>query len=291
LKDRVAVITEMSVLGYKTHDICSALGVPRSTYYRLKTKDRPSPIRRRRRNDEPYFIKRINELKADHPFWGYRRVWAWLNYRDKRRISRRRVYRLMKEYDLTVNVKQYKAKRISNRSKPKPKAANQWWGIDMTKFMVNGLGWIYLVVVLDWFTKKVVGYNFSSRCRAKEWIAALEMAVLNQCPAGSRSQEIHLMSDNGSQPTSISFIKACSILGIQPITTSYANPKGNADTERFMRTFKEEKIWPYEYDSYEQATGAIRDFFKFYNEEYPHSVLGYSSPIEFEQKQKEIKAA
>jgi hypothetical protein len=82
-------------------------------------------MRRRRRNDEPYFIKRIKELKADHPFWGYRRVWAWLNYRDKRRISRRRVYRLMKEHDLTVNVKQYKAKRTSNRSKPKPTAANQ----------------------------------------------------------------------------------------------------------------------------------------------------------------------
>jgi putative transposase len=281
----------MSVLGYRTHDICSAFGVPRSTYYRLKTKDRPSPMRRRRRNDEPYFIKRIKELKADHPFWGYRRVWAWINYRDKKRISRRRVYRLMKEYDLTVNVKQYKAKRISNRSKPKPKAANQWWGIDMTKFLVNGIGWIYLVVVLDWFTKKVVGYNLNSRCRAKEWIAALEMAVLNQCPQGSRTHDIHLMSDNGSQPTSISFIKASSILGIQPITTSYANPKGNADTERFMRTFKEEKIWPYEYDSFEQVANAVRDFFKFYNEEYPHSVLGYLSPVEFEQKQKEIRAA
>ncbi len=285
------MIRDLSGLGYRIHDICRAFGIPRSTYYRLKANYRPLPVQRRRRNDEPYFINRIKELKADHPFWGYRRVWAWLNYRDKKSISRRRVYRLMKEHDLSVNKKQYKAKRMSTHSKPKPKAANQWWGIDMTKFMVNGIGWIYLVIVLDWFTKKVVGYNLNSRCRAKEWIAALEMAVLNQCPAGSRNHEIHLMSDNGSQPTSISFIKACSILGIQPITTSYANPKGNADTERFMRTLKEEIIWPYEYESNEQTNESVQDFIKFYNEEYPHSVLGYLSPVEFEQKQKEIKAA
>jgi putative transposase len=285
------LITEMSVLGYRTNDICSAYSIPRSTYYRLKSKNRPSTFQRRRRNDGPYFINRIKELKADHPFWGYRRVWAWLNYRDKRRISRRRVYRLMKEHDLTVTLKQYKAKRTSNHSKPKPSAANQWWGIDMTKFMVHGVGWVYLVIVIDWYTKKVVGYNLDLRCRAKEWIAALERAVSNQCPDGSRSHDIHLMSDNGSQPTSLSFLKTCSLLRIDPITTSYSNPKGNADTERFMRTFKEEKVWPFEYDTFELAVEAVRRFIIFYNEEYPHSVLGYLSPVEFEQKQKEIKAA
>jgi transposase InsO family protein len=198
---------------------------------------------------------------------------------------------MMKEHGLTVSIKQYKAKRTSNRSKPKPNTVNQWWGIDMTKFFVNGIGWLYLVIVLDWFTKKVAGYQLDLRSRSKEWITALEKAVLNQCPAGSRTHEIHLMSDNGSQPTSISFIKACSILGIHPITTSYANPKGNADTERFIRTFKEEIIWPYEYESFEQAAGAVQDFIKFYNEQYPHSALGYLSPVEFEQKQKENKAA
>ena len=104
----------------------------------------------------------------------------------------------------------------------------------MTKFFVQGLGWLYLVIVLDWFSKKVVGYKLDTRSRSKEWIEALDMAVLKQCPDGSRQHNVCLVSDNGSQPTSVAFMKTCNTLAIKHITTSYSNPKGNADTERFM---------------------------------------------------------
>ena len=96
--------------------------------------------------------------------------------------------------------------------------------------------------------------------------------------------ELHLMSDNGSQPISEKYENAASLPGIKHITTSYSNPKGNADTERFMRTFKEEIIYPNEFDSLEEARKAVGDFITFYNQDYPHSALGYLSPIDFEKQ-------
>jgi len=69
-------------------------------------------------------------------------------------------------------------------------------------------------------------------------VAALDMAVTDQFPAGARDKGFALMRDNGGQPTSTAFIRACGTLGIQQAFTSYNNPKGNADTERVMRTLK-----------------------------------------------------
>ena len=154
----------------------------------------------------------------------------------------------------------------------------------MTKFYVQSFGWVYLVIVLDWYSKKIVGYKLNIRSKADDWIDALNMSVDNNCPLGSREYELNLMSDNGSQPTSEKYENAAALLGIKHITTSYSNPKGNADTERFMRTFKEEIIYPNEFDSLEEAKKAVEDFITFYNQDYPHSALGYLSPIDFEKQ-------
>ncbi len=98
--------------------------------------------------------------------------------------------------------------------------------------------------------------------------------------------DLNLISDNGSQPTSEKYENAATLSGIKHITTSYSNPKGNADTERFMRTFKEEIIYPNEFDSLEQARKEVDNFITFYNQDYPHSALGYLSPIAFEKLKK-----
>ena len=78
----------------------------------------------------------------------------------------------------------------------------------MTKFYVQSFGWVYLVIVLDWCSKKIVGYKLNIRSKADDWIEALNMAVYNNCPLGSREYELHLMSDNGSQPTSENYENA-----------------------------------------------------------------------------------
>ena len=261
------------------------MSLNRSSYYRLKTNDKEtirSKEQSRREKENEEYLRIIKEIKLNHPFFGYRRVRAYMKYKYKIDIGRKRVYRLMKLNDLLVEPKRYKAKRTPQKSKPKANKINQWWGTDMTKFYVNRVGWLYLVVVLDWFSKKVVGYDLSLRSKTQQWLDALNMAVDNNCPLGAREYKINLMSDNGSQPTSIKYEKEVLSLGINHVTTSYSNPKGNADTERFMRTFKEELIYVNEFDSFEEAKEAVDEFMKFYNEDYPHSALGEISPVEFE---------
>jgi transposase InsO family protein len=198
----------------------------------------------------------------------------------------------MNEHGLLVQVKHYKAKRTPQTTKPTATHKNHWWacpttpfrrGSDMTKFYVHTVGWVYLVIVLDWFSRKIVGHGFGLRPTTDLWISALHMAVQNECPAGSRSYDIHLMTDNGSQPTSQKYETVVETLGIEHITTSYANPKGNAETERVIRIFKEEAIWPNEFFSYAEAIAVGERAISFYNNQYPHSMLGELSPVEYEQ--------
>jgi hypothetical protein len=84
-------------------------------------------------------LERIRALKADHPFWGYRRTWAYLRYVDGLVVNQKRIYGVMKAADLLVrpNLK-LRARRKADTKKPRPTCPNQWWGIDMTKVMIEG---------------------------------------------------------------------------------------------------------------------------------------------------------
>ena len=148
-------------------------------------------------------------------------------------------------------------------------------------------GWAYLVVVNDWFTKKIVGTFVGERSRAREWLEALNQAVCRQYPEGIKQapeMELNLMSDNGSQPTSQKFIKEIAELGIKQAFTAYNNPKGNADTERLIRTLKEELIWLREWKTVEEVSSAIGKYAEHFNEQYLHSALNYKTPNEFEKQ-------
>ena len=279
--------------GFTIKEACFGLGISRSRYYEVvskksrqkggvkqigKTKGSESNQTNRK------LIQRINTIKAEHPFWGYRRVTAWLRHREGIKVNRKRIYKLMKENGLLAERKIYKAKRKPKRSKPKAERPLQFWGIDMTKFMIEGLGWAYLVIVLDWFTKEIVGFDISLRSKSEDWLKALEMGLNKKFPAGVREKGLKLISDNGSQPTSRSFMRKMAILGIEQMFTSYDNPQGNAETERMMRTIKEEVVWLHEFRSLTEAKEVIGGWIEKYNHEYVHSALGYLSPLEFEQK-------
>jgi putative transposase len=229
-------------------------------------------------------LQRIRALKAEHPFWGYRRIWAYLHFVEQLPVNKKRVLRLMRAHHLLVTPNlRLRAKRTPMRSKPKPTKPNEWWGIDMTKVLVEGVGWIYIVVVLDWYTKMIVGYYAGMQCKSQHWLAALEMAVNQQFPTGVRGQGLALMSDNGCQPTSTAFMRACGLLGIQQAFTSYNNPKGNADTERVMRTLKEECLWLQEWTCSFILASVLKTWIDDYNEHYLHSALGYKPPRQFER--------
>ena len=224
-------------------------------------------------------LERVRELKADHPFWGYRRVWAYLRYIDGLTVNQKRVYGVMKANDLLVKpTPKLRARRKADTRKPRPSRPNEWWGIDMTKVMIEGFGWIYLVVVLDWHTKKVVGHYAGLQAPAWHWLVALNRAVNCQFPGGIEGQSLSLMADNGCQPTSLAFMRACAALGIRQVFTSYSNPKGNADTERFLRTLKEELVWLHEWTSPVAFFEALDGWLADYNASYLHSALGYRAP-------------
>ncbi len=229
-------------------------------------------------------VCRMRELKAEHPFWGYRRLWAHLYYVDKILVNKKRIHRLVVEHQLGVSANtRLRAKRTPQRPKPKPTRPNEWWGIDMTKVMTPS-GWVYVVIVLDWYAKKIVGHYAGIQSKSSHWLEALHQAVQTQCPEGARAYDISLMSDNGCQPTSEAFMKACHHMGIHQAFTSYNNPKGNADTERMMRTIKEELIWLYEWSGAEQVAKALDAWAKKYNSTYLHSTLKDRAPNVFEQQ-------
>jgi putative transposase len=154
----------------------------------------------------------------------------------------------------------------------------------MTKVLVQGFGWIHMVVVRDWYTKSIVGYAAGRQGQAQDWLTALDMAVKRQFPAGVRDQGLSLMSDNGCQPTSTSLMRTCGTLGSHHVCTSSNNPQGNADTERVMRTLKEACLglrdWTCPFALIKALEAGIAD----YNEHYLHSALGYKPPRQFERE-------
>ena len=186
--------------GLAVNTVCQILQIARSSYYRKKKA--PVLVPKPQTEEDQQLLEMIKQLKLRKPAWGYRRVRAYIRKRLKMQLNRKRVYRLMKRHDLLVKVKHYKAKRTPQTHKPKALHKNHWWGTDMTKFYINAVGWVYLAIVLDWYSRKIIGYNLSRRADTTLWLEALHMAVNNECPGGSRSYDIHLMSDNGSQPTS-----------------------------------------------------------------------------------------
>ena len=152
--------------------------------------------------------------------------------------------------------------------------------------MVSSYGWLYLVVVLDWHSKKIVGYSLKTHSKTDHWLEALNHAINNQFPKGilSKNKDLFLISDNGSQPTSQKFMKECSALEIKQIFTCYNNPKGNADTERVIRTIKEDLIWIKEWKSPFQLEEKLKAWIVKYNTDFPHSSLNYKTPEQFEKE-------
>jgi putative transposase len=101
----------------------------------------------------------------------------------------------------------------------------------------------------------------------------MEDAVLQDFPHGVRGQGLKLVSDNGCQPSSRSFLKVTATLDIEQIFTRFNNPKGNDETERFMRTPKEELHWLEEFAGLDDAHGKLSAWIDFYNNHYLHSAL------------------
>jgi len=108
--------------GYTVKDACQALGISRGAYY-YALKDRKLKVREGDDVRDEELLRKIKVLKSDHPFWGYRRVWAWLKFRGGMRVNQKRIRRIMKEHGLTVKSKDTQSQKDSSEEKAKGREA------------------------------------------------------------------------------------------------------------------------------------------------------------------------
>ena len=155
---------------------------------------------------------------------------------------------------------------------------NRLWVADLT-YVATPEGFLYLAMVLDVFSRKVVGWAMSARQTVELVRAALEMAIETRAPRG-----VVLHSDQGSQYTALAFTRRCAEAGIQRSMGSVGDCFDNALAESFFATLECELLQRAPFASREQAQAEIFRFLEaFYNRRRRHSALGYLSPVEFER--------
>jgi len=161
---------------------------------------------------------------------------------------------------------------------------NQVWTTDAT-CILTGQGWLYLVTVLDVFSRRVVGWAMSQLLDAPLVIAALRMAINQR----QYSQGLILHSDQGRQFASAAYRQVLTQHGLTASMSRKGNCYDNAFIESFFSTLKYELIYHHRFGSFAQARTAIFDYIEsFYNRTRLHSSLAYQSPISFESQLKQI---
>ncbi len=211
-------------------------------------------------------------------------------------VGRKRVARLMKARGL-VGTSRRKGCRTTSRdeaARPAPdlverqfaaEAPNQLWVADIT-YVPTREGFLYLAVVLDVFSRRIVGWAMASHLRTELVVQALNMALWQRQPEAV----IH-HSDQGCQYTSLAFSHRCDEAGVRPSMGSVGDCFDNAMAESFFATLECELLERSTFRTRAEAERAIFEFIEgWYNPHRRHSALGYLSPIDFEQQHTQHKA-
>src|SRR5262249_41498259 len=174
--------------GYRATLVAATLAISRSSvYYRKK----PRGSRADRGYDEQIVV-----ACGEKPAYGYRRVTWWLRRKENLPVNRKRVLRVMRERGLLVRSRRLRACRKKEWGGVEAAAPHQIWQSDMTKVWAGpAVGWAYLVSVIACCTREIVGWNLSHRCRTEEALDAVEQAVLQRLPEGSRQASVTLTTD------------------------------------------------------------------------------------------------
>ena len=270
---------------HRVATMCRVLGVSASGYYAWRGRGRS---RRAERDEELRGTVRTIHKESGGTY-GVPRVHAELHRRGCR-VSRKRVARLMRETGL-AGVSRRTGTRTTrrepgHRAPPdrvervfQADAPNCIWVADIT-YVPTWAGFLYLAVVLDVFSRKVVGWAMANHLRTELVLEALNMAIAQRRPEGV----IH-HSDKGAQYTSLAFGKRCREMGIVTSTGSAGDCYDNAMAESFFATLECELIDRRSFRTHAEARMAIFAFLEsWYNPRRLHSALGYLSPNEFERR-------
>lgn len=236
-------------------------------------------------------LEAIEAILLAFPGYGYPRVTEQLR-RDGWVVNHKRVQRVMGEADLLQKRRRQRVRTTDSRHEwavfPNLLSGCRWreltgpdqaWAADLTYVRLPA-EFCYLAVIVDLFSRRVVGWNLGQTLEATVALAALERALgERQPPAGW----IH-HSDRGVQYACGAYIRRLQAAEARISMTRVGAPRENAPTERLIRTVKEEEVALQEYRSFTEAEGSIRRFLEdVYNTKRLHSALGYRPPSEFEE--------
>lgn len=265
--------------------ICRALGVSTSGFYAWCERE-PSD----RAKADAELTRKIRVIhEQSRATYGVPRVHAVLAA-EGIHVGKKRVERLMKLAGLEgiSRRRKYKSSRDKD-ARPAPDlvdrqfiatAPNQIWVADIT-YVPTWVGFLYLAVVLDVFSRRIVGWSMANHLRTELVVDALNMAVGQRQPA----TVIH-HSDQGCQYTSVAFGLRCREVGVKPSMGSVGDAYDNAMCESFFATLECELLDRRRFKNHAEAEMAIFDFIEgFYNTHRIHSALDYRSPVEYERQQ------
>lgn len=267
--------------GGSIRKVCTVLGVARSSYYHAST---PTP-RELADRSMGELIETI--FRLHRRCYGYRRLRHEMADRGVicapariRRIMAQRGLRAIQPKSFLPKTSDGRADRPSPNllaGQPLPSAPDRVWASDIT-FIPSSAGWLYLAVVIDLASRKIVGWSLADHLRSNLVIDALRQALLTRCPKG-----VIFHSDRGSQYASSSFRKLLASSGLRQSMSARANPYHNAWTESFIGTLKLEMLQDGCFEDAHDARLAIFDYIDaYYNTHRKHSALAYQSPAQFE---------
>lgn len=270
--------------------LCEQLAVSPSGYhqYREREAGRDGKPRKTISNDALLaHIKAIHvQVKGEY---GWPRIFKQL-LANGVRVGKERVRKLMAQHGIHAKTqRKFKATTDSNHNLPvapnliardfSPALPNQVWTTDIT-YIATDEGWLYLTVMLDLFSRQVVGWSIQPRMTRQLVIDALRMAWFRRQP--EKGLIVH--SDRGSQYCSHEFQTALKAYGMQSSMSRKANCWDNAPTESLWGSLKRASVYGRRFATRNEAKNAVMNWLAFYNSTRLHSTLGYVSPMQFEKK-------
>jgi putative transposase len=263
----VKTATRMSV-----DQMCEVAGFSRVGYYRFLHPDKPAPADMDLRSE-------MQKIAAEWPCYGSRRIAKELKARGWE-VNRKRIQRLMREDNLLCVAKR-KFVATTDSAHGLKVYPNLLWVADITYIRLEE-EFVYLAVILDAYSRKVIGWHLDRTLETSLTLTALRMALQER----TVSPELVHHSDRGVQYASGEYTQLLLDSGVRISMSRKANPWDNAACESFMKTLKYEEVYRTEYANLGHARASIGQFLeKVYNEKRLHSALQYVSPGEFERRQ------
>lgn len=247
---------------------CQLLGLNRSSFYHERQKESEENLLLMRLLDEQY---------TRYPFYGVERMTAFLRTQGFE-VNQKRVRRLLRKLGLLAIYPKPDLSRPGRIQAKYPyllkgvsiERVNQVWSTDITYIRLLG-GFIYLVAVMDWYSRYVLSWEISVTMESEFCLSALDRALRGANP------EI-FNSDQGSQFTSEAFTKKLLIREIQISWDSRGRALDNIFVERLWRSVKYEEVYLKEYRNVREAITGLKRYFEFYNKERLHQSLNYKTP-------------